>query len=248
MKKFKKLTSPIMLDFYSIYEQNGVKTIHVHGYSYESDCYWGDVELCGFEVPLAEFVKSLHDNPEYVNETYMECKQYEDDFTDENEFLEKVIHSYFDGKPADYYLQFEDITEDTPCGCYVHISHINYSVFYDNGDEANDNYLTKDEAYELASKLEAEDYDVMVCKLIGEDWEEEYLSWDKPAEGMKLRITFRAELVLEGTTRREIIGKFQEMNLFSDEARKAQAECDEMVYCERIDEGNYEEVDFKNFL
>lgn len=249
MKKFQKLTSPMMLDFYSIYEQNGEKMIHVLGYSYESDCYWASVEICGFDMPLSEFIKGVHgESEDYINCIYMECKQYEDDIKDPQEFLDKVINTYFDGQPADYYLQFEEVTEDTPCGNYVNVSFERYSVFYKDGDEANDNYLTKNEALCLAHDLDRDGHDVMVCKLIGEEWETVYRSWDKPAEGMKLRITFRAEITLEGTTRQEIISKFQKMNLFSDEARNAQAEADEVVYCERVDGDNYEVVDFEEFM
>ena len=48
----------------------------------------------------------------------------------------------------------------------------NYSVFFVGGDEANDHYLSEREAYELASKLDSEGYEIIVCKLVRNKWEE----------------------------------------------------------------------------
>lgn len=49
-----------------------------------------------------------------------------------------------------------------------------YSVFYKDGDEANDYYLSKRDALELAMNLEDDGYEVIVAKDLGNDWETIY--------------------------------------------------------------------------
>ena len=129
MEKFEKVTKPLALDFYSISEDNGVKFIHVNGYSYKSDSmeyvseenpdgtYWANMECCWFIEQLEEFIKKLHENENYIDDTYCDLNQYQGDHS-ENEMVD-IINHYFDGKPADFYLPFGEITMDTPCGNYV---------------------------------------------------------------------------------------------------------------------------------
>lgn len=45
-----------------------------------------------------------------------------------------------------------------------------YSVFYKDGDEANDSYLSRDDAMKLAHNLESDGYEVIVCRLDGDYW------------------------------------------------------------------------------
>lgn len=45
----------------------------------------------------------------------------------------------------------------------------NYSVFFKDGDEANDFYLSRDKAMKLARQLEAEGYEVIVTKKVNDD-------------------------------------------------------------------------------
>lgn len=50
-----------------------------------------------------------------------------------------------------------------------------YSVFYKNGDEANDNYLSESQAMSLAMSLENDGYEVIVARLLPNDeWETIY--------------------------------------------------------------------------
>lgn len=129
MKKFEKVTEPVELDFFTICEDNGVKYIHIFGYSYKSDSreyvsennpngiYWANMECCWFIEPLTDFVAHIKENKDYVNDTYCELNQYQGDFTGDE--MVDIINQYFDGNPADYYLSFENVTEETPCGNYV---------------------------------------------------------------------------------------------------------------------------------
>ena len=75
------------------------------------------MECCGFYEPLNEFVQHLKDNENYVDDTYCECKQYQGDYDADG--IVDVINTYFNGNPADNYLGFSEVTEDTPCGNYV---------------------------------------------------------------------------------------------------------------------------------
>ena len=129
MLPFIPLTKPQELDFFTIYEQDGIKYIHIFGYSYKSDSneyvsesnpdgiYWANMECCWFIFPLAEFITNLKENENFVDDTYCELNQYQGDLTAEE--MTNTINSYFDGSPADAYLGFEEITMNTPCGNYV---------------------------------------------------------------------------------------------------------------------------------
>lgn len=117
MKTFAPLTQPKELDFFTIYEENGIKYIHIFGYSYESDGYWANMECSWFIFPVSEFIANLEEYGDFVDETYQGLNQYQDELTAER--MTEVINGYFDGKPADAYLDFSEITMDTPCGNYV---------------------------------------------------------------------------------------------------------------------------------
>lgn len=140
MKPFTPIIKPEELDFFSIYEDKGVKYIHIWGYTYKSDSiefitednpdgiYWANMECCWFIEPLTEFIAHLNENESYVDETYCELKQYQGDYTEEK--IVEVINHYFRdivfsvGYPAkneglpDAYLDWGEITMDTPCGDY----------------------------------------------------------------------------------------------------------------------------------
>ena len=147
MTPFKPISRPISADFFSIIEHGGEKCIHIHGYTYESssnECvtadnpdgvYWANMEACGILLPLSKFLKEFkarsENGIEYVNQLYEQCKQYQGDYTSER-IVEVINHYYRDivfpalrseGNP-EAYLDFGEITEDTPCGQYL--SYPNY--------------------------------------------------------------------------------------------------------------------------
>lgn len=117
MQKFEKLTKPEELDFFQIYEEHGVKFIHIFGYIYHNEGYWANMECDFFIEKLEDFVRHMSENKDYVDDSYCDFSQYQDDHSEE-EILE-TINTYFDGKPADYRLSFANVTTDTPCGNYV---------------------------------------------------------------------------------------------------------------------------------
>lgn len=129
MEKFEKVKKPVALDFYSIYEDGGVKYIHIFGYSYKSSSmeyvskknpngtYWANMECCWFIEKVEDFIQHLKTNENHIDDTYAELKQYQGDYTPKE--MANIINHYFNGKPADFYLSFEEITMDTPCGNYV---------------------------------------------------------------------------------------------------------------------------------
>jgi len=56
-----------------------------------------------------------------------------------------------------------------------HQEEAKYSVFYKDGDEANDYYLTKQQAMSLAMEIEADGYEVIVAKLLpNNEWDVVY--------------------------------------------------------------------------
>ena len=117
MKPFTPVSEPFEGDFYTIGILDGVKCIHINGYTYKSDNYWANLEVCWFLLPLAEFIQNLRADYNYVDDTYSALKQYQGDFTEEE--MTETINHYFNGKGADGYLHFEELTEDTPCGNYI---------------------------------------------------------------------------------------------------------------------------------
>lgn len=132
MIPFKPLTAPQELDFYTIFEDQGVKYIHVFGYSYKSDSmeyvseenpdgvYWANMECSWFILPLEELLAGMKENEDFIDETYEGLNQYQDDLTPEE--MTDCINHYFDGHCADAYLYFGELTMDTPCGDYVSYS------------------------------------------------------------------------------------------------------------------------------
>lgn len=117
MKQFEKLSHPAEMDFYQIFEVNGVKHIHVFGYCYKNDDHWTNIEFTGFIEPLSEFIKNVDVDSDYVDEKSCDIKQFWNDFS-EDEMLDAINH-YFSGQPAQYAASYSDLTMDSPCGDYV---------------------------------------------------------------------------------------------------------------------------------
>lgn len=117
MKEFVLATEPKAFDFYDIEtDRQGGKYIQLLGYTYKGD-NWKCITVRGISMPLSEFVKGMQGSEDYVNTLYQESRQYEQDVTDER--CVAAINHWFDGEPADYHLQFADVTMDTPIGGYV---------------------------------------------------------------------------------------------------------------------------------
>ena len=117
MRKFDNVSVPKVFDFYAIeVDELGQKQISLLGYTYKGD-NWKTIDVRGVCLPLSEFVEGMKGSEDYVNSLYEWSKEYERDVTDE-ECVADINH-FFDGKPADYLLQFEDVTIDTPVGNYV---------------------------------------------------------------------------------------------------------------------------------
>lgn len=119
MKRFEKVTEPEGLDFFQIFEDgDGVKHIHLLGYCSEQGDAWVNVEATFIIVPLAEFVKNVKKKTlDYTDALYQEANRHRESVSSEE--MTNIINTYFNGCPPDYYLNFRDITEDTPCGKYV---------------------------------------------------------------------------------------------------------------------------------
>lgn len=109
----------IMMQFESIniYELktiDGARRIKIHGFFYPTDeeyggeKYWRDVEYCGYEMPLAEYLAGSDEDLDVWESSH---KQYIGDVTPE-EALE-AFRSY-QAVP----LCLSEITDDTPDGFY----------------------------------------------------------------------------------------------------------------------------------
>lgn len=131
MKPFKQTTKPVSVEFFSIIDDGGVKSIHLHGYTYESDDCWVNLEACGIIIPLSEFIEGYAADEDglYVDSLYEEAKQYEDDY-DADGIVHAINHYYSEivfgcnGSPSgdgapDGILDFGEITLETPEGSYA---------------------------------------------------------------------------------------------------------------------------------
>lgn len=117
MRKFNPVSKPKALDCYAIeLDDLGQKQISLLGYTYKGD-QWKTIDVRGVCLPLSEFVEGMEESEDYV-QSLLECsKEYEHDVTAEECCV--AINRFYDGKPADYYLNFTDVTIDTPVGNYV---------------------------------------------------------------------------------------------------------------------------------
>jgi hypothetical protein len=144
MTPFTPITSPIEAEFFSIYTRGGIKYIHLWGYTYESSSnefitednpdgiYWANMEACGLEIPLAEFLeesKGYESIQDYTNELYEQCTQYQGDYDAEgmavtiNHYYNDIVFSVDypsrnEGNP-DAILDYSEVTMDTPDGDYI---------------------------------------------------------------------------------------------------------------------------------
>lgn len=107
-------------DLYQIEEdENGKKRIHVFGYAYCCDDDETDesvyrmLEFTFFYIPVGlspeEFARAYEHNVQY-------CGQYHNNYTQDG--IIKLLDGYFPGSVSE--LAYEEITEDTPCGYYIH--------------------------------------------------------------------------------------------------------------------------------
>lgn len=117
MTKYKPVRVPEAIDFYAVeLDDLGQKHIQLLGYTYKGD-NWKKIDVRGVCLPLSEFVEGMEKSEDYVNELYQESRQYEREVSDDR--CVAAINHFFDGEPADYRLQFCDVTIDTPVGNYV---------------------------------------------------------------------------------------------------------------------------------
>lgn len=121
MKKFENIKTINSNNFYaylySIEEVDGVKYIHIFGCIWADDGRIHEDEYVGFMEPLADFVNHLNEDADYVENKIETLTQYGEDM----EVADAVwgINNYFGGKGADYILDMEDVTTDTPIGDYI---------------------------------------------------------------------------------------------------------------------------------
>ena len=128
MKKFSKLAEPKELDIISIENDGkGGKQVHILGYTYKGDVDWKYVECIFCIVPLDEFVKGVAEDEEYVSNLMSECKQGIKDCTEQE--VCDIINQYYDGNEPEGWIDYDEISEEYPCGNFV------------SGDYANDDYV-----------------------------------------------------------------------------------------------------------
>lgn len=60
---------------------------------------------------------------------------------------------------------------------------------------------------------------------------------------MEVRFTFRSEIYIKGKDLKEIKEKWEELNLFSDDAKANSADYVEMNSIERTDDGSYTDLE-----
>lgn len=117
-----KIEKPIACELYQVdTNKSGVKFIHIFAYTYESDVDWRLIEGTWMIESLDKFIEGFAEHGEdYTNEAWEQTKQYEKELS--GEALVNAINHYFYGRSADGFLQYGEITMNTPDGCYIHKS------------------------------------------------------------------------------------------------------------------------------
>lgn len=106
-------------ELYEIYtDYEGKRIIHIFAYTYMGDD-WRLTEGTGIIIPLDEFIANFTEQgEEYTDELWRETNQYDGAMSAAE--LVTTINGFFNGYPADAFLQYGDITPDTPDGNYIH--------------------------------------------------------------------------------------------------------------------------------
>lgn len=111
--------TPFEGDFFSIEEdENGRKQIHIDGSNWKSDDEWRHSEYVFLIVPLDEFVSNFAARGiEYVDELFEGAKTGILEHTS-SEIVQMMNH-YFNGERPDGFLDYCNISLDTPVGNYA---------------------------------------------------------------------------------------------------------------------------------
>lgn len=115
MEKFELLSDPKELDFFEIVGEQE-KNIHIPGYTFYGD-NWVYADVSGVSMPLKDFVDGMKQDENFVLTELANAKQYHGDCSEEE--IINTINTYWNGQPPQYYLPYDKITIDTPCGHYV---------------------------------------------------------------------------------------------------------------------------------
>ena len=122
MRKFKNASKPFQCEFYQVYTQDGVKMIHLFGFTYESDTYWAGIECVRIIGTLKEFIEGYKlQSSSFVDDAYESASQYQKDMTAE-EAVDYINH-YFDGHGADKVCDFSELRNNTKDGNYICIEY-----------------------------------------------------------------------------------------------------------------------------
>lgn len=115
------IRKPIACELYEIRTEGGEKYIHILAYTYQSDVDWRLIEGTWIIVKLKNFIMCFAEHKEdFTNEMWEETNQYESEMRGEE--LVDAVNNYFAGRGADKFLQYGEITIDTPDGNYIHKS------------------------------------------------------------------------------------------------------------------------------
>ena len=119
IKPFERTIEPFEGDFFSIEEdENGRKQIHIDGSNWKSDDEWRHSEYVFLIVPLDEFIPNVAARGiEYVDELFEGAKTGILEHTGP-EIIQMMNH-YFNGERPDGFLDYCDISMDTPVGNYA---------------------------------------------------------------------------------------------------------------------------------
>ena len=110
----KELDKIDSINIYRLYWENGVHTIKLLGYIYQSDANednkdYRHVEYCWYDMPVDKYKSSNIDDRDIWES---EVKQYIDDCTEQEAY--EILKGY-----NATFLDVDSITDDTPDGTYI---------------------------------------------------------------------------------------------------------------------------------
>lgn len=113
--------NPRECEMYTIHSDlAGIKHIHIFACFWtHGEGEWRITEANWLDEPLEKFIKQYKENPKgYTDALWQTAKQTEEDCTAQR--ATELMNRFFGGTGPEKNLQYGKITEDTPCGNYVH--------------------------------------------------------------------------------------------------------------------------------
>lgn len=131
MEKIKLVTNPVECDMYTITMIDEVKCICVKGQLFEDvDHTWVCSKYPFLVMDLKNFMENRKEfDSDFIYAGYLDIddSRFFNDATDKKAV--EFMNIFFNGETADAYLNYSELTIDTPCGNYVSKENVDGNLY-----------------------------------------------------------------------------------------------------------------------